>query len=280
MTASYQDRIDRVIAHIRTNLAGDLSLDALADIAALSRFHFHRIFAAMTGETVAEAVRRARLNRAGQLLAATTRPIASIAAETGYPNTDSFARAYSKAFGHPPGETRRRGVMPRPILPQRKGALPMHDVTILGLPAMRLAALPHTGPYIGIGATFGRLMDAIARSGLMPHLAGPAVAIYHDDPSSVPAAELRAHAGMLLGDAAPVAAGLDDVTVAGGRHAVLTLKGPYSGIPAAWIWLYGDWLPASGEEPGDRAPFEIYRNSMADTAPADLLTEICVPLKG
>jgi AraC family transcriptional regulator len=279
MPNSYQDRIDRVIAHIRQNLAGDLSLDALADVAALSRFHFHRIFAAMTGETVAEAVRRARLNRAGQLLAATRHPLARVAAEVGYPNVDSFARAYREAFGQPPGLTRRAGVLPTPLLPNRKGVLPMHDVTIQILPDMRIAAVPHVGPYFQIGETFGKLMQAIGQAGLFPRLAGPALGIYHDDPSSVPAAELRAHAGMQLSDAKPLPAGFDDVTVRGGRHAVLTLKGPYTGIPAAWTWLYGEWFPGSGEEPADRAPFEIYRNSMADTAPADLVTEICVPLR-
>jgi AraC family transcriptional regulator len=148
MAADYHDRIGRVAIHIRQNLAGDLSLDALADVAALSRFHFHRIFAAMTGETVAEAVRRARLNRGGQLLAATDRPLAAIAAEVGYPNADSLARAFREAFGATPGETRRRSVMPTPLLPQRKGVLPMHDVTIRSLPDMRLAALPHSGPYM------------------------------------------------------------------------------------------------------------------------------------
>jgi AraC family transcriptional regulator len=279
MTASYQHRIDRVIAHIRANLAGDLSLDALADVAALSRFHFHRIFAAMTGETVAEAVRRARLNRAAQLLAATTRPVAAIAAEVGYPNADSFARAFREAFGHPPGETRRRGVMPAPLLPRRKGVLPMHDVTISDLPPMRLAALPHTGPYIGIGETFGRVWARAMDAGLGPRLSGPAVGLYYDDPSSVPAAELRAHAGMEVTGDGPLPEGFDAVVVPGGRHAILTLKGPYTGIPAAWSWLYGEWFPASGEEPADRAPFEVYRNGPADTEPADLLTEICVPLR-
>jgi AraC family transcriptional regulator len=84
---------------------------------------------------------------------------------------------------------------------------------------------------------------------------------------------------MVVTGAEPLPDGFDDVTVPGGRHAVLTLKGPYTGIPAAWTWLYGDWFPASGEEPADRAPFEIYRNSPADTPPAELITEICVPLR-
>nr|MCU0854535.1 AraC family transcriptional regulator [Paracoccaceae bacterium] len=49
----YEDRLLRVLDHIAENPAGDLSLDALADVAAMSRFHWHRVFHAMTGETAA-----------------------------------------------------------------------------------------------------------------------------------------------------------------------------------------------------------------------------------
>lgn len=60
MANDYERRLMRVLDYIHDNPAGDLSLDALADVAALSRFHFHRVFRAMTGQTVAQAVRRLR----------------------------------------------------------------------------------------------------------------------------------------------------------------------------------------------------------------------------
>ena len=65
---SYEDRLRRVIRYIYDNPAGDLSLDTLADVAAFSRFHWHRVFLAMTGETCAEAVRRVRATRAAHWL--------------------------------------------------------------------------------------------------------------------------------------------------------------------------------------------------------------------
>jgi AraC family transcriptional regulator len=60
---------------------------------------------------------------------------------------------------------------------------------------------------------------------------------------------------------------------------VLTFTGPYAGLPAAWDQLYAAWLPASGEEPADSPPFEVYLNSPMDTAQEALVTEICVPLR-
>jgi len=53
MPSPYETRILRVLAYIHDNPTADLSLDRLADVAAMSRFHWHRVFRAMTGETCA-----------------------------------------------------------------------------------------------------------------------------------------------------------------------------------------------------------------------------------
>ena len=84
----------RVWRHIHDNPAGDLSLDQLADVAAMSRFHWHRVFHAMTGETCAQAVRRLRLYRAARWLIHKDWPVAEVAARAGYPNVNSFTRAF------------------------------------------------------------------------------------------------------------------------------------------------------------------------------------------
>jgi AraC family transcriptional regulator len=278
-TNPYAARIDRVTRHIQTHLADDLSLDSLADIAAFSRFHFHRVFAAMTGETVAEAVRRARLNRAAVLVVTSPVPFARIAAEVGYPNTQSFARAFRTAFGTTPAARRRLRRLPPPLIPLNPGDLPMHPVTFETLPARRLVALPHHGAYTAIGATCVAFWDKAPAAGLGPRLQGPLVCIYYDDPSAVPVGDLRSHVAVAVGDAAPLPAGFDDIALPGGRCAVLTMTGPYSGIPAAWSWLYRQWLPASGHEPADSAPWEEYPNSPMDAPPEALITRICVPLR-
>jgi AraC family transcriptional regulator len=47
---------------------------------------------------------------------------------------------------------------------------------------------------------------------------------------------------------------------------------------AAYEWLYGTWLVQSGREAADAPVFEEYLNNPKETAPADLHTEICLPL--
>lgn len=278
MSANAQTRIDRAVAAIRDDPAGDLSLDRLADVAALSRFHFHRTFRALTGETVAEAVRRTRLNRAAVLLAVGRTPVAGVGRAVGYADADAFARAFRAAFGLTPAAARRSGRVLPPILPPEKGALSMFPVEIRDMPPVRLASMAHHGPYPAIGATFGRLWQTLASAGLAGRITGPAVALYHDDPAAVPANELRADAAVPLAPGTALPTGLSDLALPGGRAAVLTFRGPYAGLPEAWSWLYAGWLPSSGETPAARPPYERYLNAPDQTAAADLLTEIVLPL--
>jgi len=103
--------------------------------------------------------------------------------------------------------------------------------------------------------------------------------IYYDDPTTVAAQDLNSHAGVIVGDDFEMPENLQDVQVPDGRMAVMHYKGPYAGLNAAYEYLYGEWLPNSGEEFRDAPSFEVYLNDPMDTAPDDLLTDICVPLK-
>jgi AraC family transcriptional regulator len=278
MTASYERRILRVIDHIHDNPAGDLSLDTLADVAALSRFHFHRLFRAVIGETAAQSVRRIRLNRAAALLAQGDQPLDQIARMIGYPNQGSFSRAFSDAYGMTPLAFRNRGEL-RPINRLSKPEVTlMFPVETRTQSDITLAATPHKGAYFEINRAFQALTTTMAARGLFPK-AGRMIAVFYDDPNSVPAADLRSHAGFeMLGEVA-IEPPLESVHLTGGRHAVLTYTGPYAGLPAAYDQLYMSWLPGSGEEPADTPSFEVYLNSPMDTAPENLVTELHLPLK-
>ena len=104
------------------------------------------------------------------------------------------------------------------------------------------------------------------------------IGVHYDDPNVVAEAELRAHAGLWLSDGASIPDTLDTVTLPAGHCAVLHYKGPYTAIKVAYDYLYGDWLPKSGQEPADTPPYELYLNSPADTPESELLTDIYLPL--
>ena len=83
MTTPTERRILRVLDPIHDPPGGDLSLEALADVAALSRFHWHRLFRALTCETAAQAVRRIRLYKASVALVQTAVPVDQVARSVG-----------------------------------------------------------------------------------------------------------------------------------------------------------------------------------------------------
>ena len=275
---SYDTRISRVIDYIYSNPSADLSLDCLADVAAMSRFHWHRVFSALTGESCAQIVRRVRMHRAAFWLVQTEWPLAKIAREVGYNNTQSFTRAFREVFDAKPLEIRAAQAQHVLTLKRKEGDEDMYGVKVEDAPKRRLAAMAHVGAYNGVSKSYEKVAAVFTIRDLWKHARGM-VGIYYDDPSTVPEAELRSYAAVELADDVVVPDPLEEVLIRGDESAVLVMKGAYTGLQEAYEWLYGQWLPQSGRMPADQPSYEIYLNSPMDTAPADLLTQIYVPLQ-
>ncbi|MEL6960089.1 MAG: AraC family transcriptional regulator [Pseudomonadota bacterium] len=276
-THPHMDRILRVIDCIHAHADEDLSLDQLADVAAMSRFHWHRVFSAIMGASPAHVIRSVRMHKATMLLVRTDLPIPEVGKRVGYPNDRSFARTFKDAYGLAPQAFRKQGHeknAPKFIT----GDTEMFDVSLKTAEPIRLAALSHQGDYSNISQAFQKLGPMISAAGGWPQTRGMA-GVYYDDPASTPEADLRSHAGAVwAGDSVPD--GMEEVTLDGGPYAVLHFKGPYSGLAAAYQYLYGPWLAEHGADLRDAPSFEIYLNDPADTAPEDLLTDIYMPLAG
>ncbi|MEM7488748.1 MAG: AraC family transcriptional regulator [Pseudomonadota bacterium] len=273
MTHRHAARLDRVLTHIHRRLDGDLSLDALADVAALSRFHFSRAFRDVTGEGAVEVVRRIRLNRAAILLVVTDLPPDRVARACGYGTLRGFERAFRRAFGYTPLAARAGRRLPIPIVPPKTGDWTMYPVEIRDEAPATLAAYAHRGAYDRIGPVFEHAARSLAEAGIA---GGAAIGIYHDNPQEVAVDDLRSHAGQV---AETVPDGMERVDIPGGRYAVLTHVGPFSGLPAAWHFLYTVALPERNLAPADGTPFERYPDDMATTPIEKVVTEICVPVR-
>jgi len=271
------DRILRVIDYIHTHADEDLSLDQLADVAAMSRFHWHRVFSAVLGGPPGAIIRSVRLHKASMLLVPSDLPIPDVAARVGYPNHRRFARAFKDIYAQTPSTFRRMGKAARAPFP-KPGDKTMYDVSIKTIDDLEVAAILRRGAYEGINAAFQKISGILSTGGHWPQTRGM-VGVYYDDPSSVPEAELKSHAGVIwTGGKMPE--GLEKVTLAGGKYAVLRLKGPYTGLMPAHQYLYGAWLAETQESLRDAPSFEVNVNDPSDTAPADLITDIHMPLEG
>lgn len=96
----------RVMDYVDAHLAEPLTLDRLAGVAALSTYHFARMFHTSFGEPPHAWVRARRLARARELLAAGKGDLAGIAQACGFGNASHLARVFRDAVGVTPGQYR------------------------------------------------------------------------------------------------------------------------------------------------------------------------------
>lgn len=94
-------RLVRTRDRILSDSSGDISLAALARDAAMSPFHFHRLFTRVFGETPHALITKRKLAHAGRLLKAGM-PVWQVCHAVGFQSPTSFAAAFKKAFGISP----------------------------------------------------------------------------------------------------------------------------------------------------------------------------------
>lgn len=272
----YRERIVRTLVYIQNHLDGELDLDQAAAVAAFSKFHFHRIFRALVGETPAEHVRRLRLERAALRLKHSGDSVTQIAFEAGFGAHESFTRAFTEMFGSPPSAYRTaHAEEPSHYRLREFGDPPI--VKLKKFDPMHVVFLRHTGPYDRVGATWAKLMAQAGARGWF----GPAmklIGISHDDPDVTPQELIRYDAAISVARAAAPEGEFGAMELAGGDYAVIAHRGPYEGLARTYQSLYGGWLPRSRRDLRDAPAFELYLNSPQNARPQDLLTEIHVPV--
>jgi AraC family transcriptional regulator len=155
----------------------------------------------------------------------------------------------------------------------------MYLVEIKQMPKVRVAMIQSRGDYRLVSKVFERLSTIAATSGLI----APDTrwfGIYHDDPESVPADELRSAACITVADDWTPSGELTEGYVEGGRYARIVHTGPYSELSTAYDWLYQTWLPASAEETRNLPCIEEYLNDTRQVPAKDLQTAVLMPLAG
>jgi AraC family transcriptional regulator len=99
-------QLRKVEEYVQEHLAGDISLESLAETAELSPFHFSRVFKQTTGMSPLQFVTRERITRAQQLIRETKRSLIEIGLDVGYKNPSHFAQVFRRVVGVTPTEFR------------------------------------------------------------------------------------------------------------------------------------------------------------------------------
>ena len=163
----YAERVNLAIDHVLGHLAEPLRLADVARAARLSPFHFHRVFQALVGETLAEFVKRLRLERALVMMAHARRSsLTTIALNCGFSSSSDFSRCFKQRYGTAPrafdltGWREAHASELQAMVPEPAGAfhvnrLPVaHNpdgfrVRIRDLPARTVAYIRVLNPYQG-----------------------------------------------------------------------------------------------------------------------------------
>ncbi len=106
--AELRRRIDRGVAFMHANLERPITTEDAARAACLSRFHFHRLFVAMYGESPHRYLSRLRLERGRALLLGSDDDVTAIAFRCGFGALSAFSTAFTRRFGVPPGSLRKK----------------------------------------------------------------------------------------------------------------------------------------------------------------------------
>jgi AraC family transcriptional regulator len=98
--------VDRVTEFVDADLAATITLDRMADIAALSPFHFARAFKATTGLAPHRFVTARRIEAAKAALLTSNASVVRIAHQVGFSNVSHFRRVFRRELGVTPGQLR------------------------------------------------------------------------------------------------------------------------------------------------------------------------------
>ncbi|WP_255990158.1 AraC family transcriptional regulator [Chitinolyticbacter albus] len=272
--ARYTERICKVLDYLYAHSDSEPDLYTLADVACLSPYHFHRVYRGLMGETLGDTLKEIRLRKAAGELARTRVPLSRIAERAGFGSLPAFSRAFQQRYGASPGRYRAIRALPFPYAEEQD----MYPIEITEESGTPLVGLAHHGDYHQIGLAFNKLFLHAGNAGWMQPMPR-CIGLFYDDPNQVPEEKLRSHAA--IGIAAvpdPLPTPFEGLAIPAGRTATLRYTGPYSDLPEAYAWLFGHWLPQSGEEPRDFPAYEEYMNDPKTTPPAELLTLIHLPL--
>lgn len=279
----YAERIERVVQHVE-DLAFEErapTLAELAGVAAMSEFHFHRMFRLMTGETVGEAVRRIRLARTLPSLAATG-TITQASGASGYATPQGFARALRRQAGTSASAARSgaetlESLAAQLCSPQPGGPAPAISVEIVSVDPFRLLAIRNVGDYAELNGSYTRLFDLVLAQVPMEELRG-IYGVPHDDPRFTAAEDCRFDCALAVSDAGRAAGELAELHLGGGSHARLRHLGCYDDMPASIDLLYAAALLQMDREIGSAPAFVHYLDDPEEVAEAELRADIYLPL--
>ncbi|WP_289356690.1 AraC family transcriptional regulator [Paenibacillus sp. S-12] len=270
---TYKKQIEQATRFIESHLTERLDAERVAASVHLSYYHFHRIFAAMTGETLGDYIRKRRLTEAAVALLSSERSILDIALEYQFESQEAFSRSFKQVFGATPGSFRKRSM--RPIFLEKGTLLGdrlQHRLDTISL-VPNIAEIEDDIHVVGVSGavspdhnTIPELWEELLQrrreiQALTPELTGYGICPPQHD---VEFRDITEHspfghmAGFSVERIADIPHGMRAYTIFAGAYAVFKHIGTTLQLRSTYDYIWGTWLSNTSLRLADRADFEIY----------------------
>jgi AraC family transcriptional regulator len=153
------------------------------------------------------------------------------------------------------------------------------DVQVARLADIPVVMIRHRGPYEELNREFDRLWEWV-ESRQIP--VQRTIGIYYDNPDFTETSNLRSAAcvevpaSFAFTDKGGLPLELGKIT--GGEYAITSFTGPYEALAPVWTAFTNHIERKMRRTIRDIPAFEVYVNDAATTAPANLITELYMPL--
>lgn len=271
----------RALWYIESHLAEPITLEEIAAISGVSRFHIVRAFAAAVGLPVMRYVRARRLTEAARSLAKGAPDILSLALEADYGSHEAFTRAFRDQFGTTP-EAVRTATCVNQLRIQEPILMDSTMLDTLAPPRFETAkAFLVAGPAERVSCDNGAMIpglwqrfhqevaDIPARVGNVAY----GVCCNGDD-----AGNFDYIAGVEVADFSDLPRRFARIRISEQRYAVFTHTGHVASIRRTVNTIWNQWLPASGLKAADAPNFERY-DERFDAASGQGGFEIWIPVR-
>ncbi|MGB1296752.1 MAG: AraC family transcriptional regulator [Psychrobium sp.] len=292
MPQRYKERYRKVIQYIHQHLDESISLEDLAKLAHLSKYHFQRQFSAIFGLSPIQYLQQMRLARSAFELAFRTHSICDIAFNSQFQSQEAYSRAFKRAMGQSPLQFRQMTPWEKlhhsslNLSDQNTRLLSMdfttteQQVEIIDFPTTNIARLSHIGEPALVMKTVARFIEWRRAQGNLSPQQSDTFNILYEDPNSVVASDYRFDVACSVKQAiSDNEVGVENAVIDGGKCARLKCVGTNELMAQAIQYLYGEWLVENNAECDDR-PLLVKRVTMyPEVAMNQQEFEIYLPLK-
>src|SRR5215468_1356827 len=288
----YAQRIDRVIDYLRGNLHRPVKLAELANVACFSEFHFHRIFTAVSGETLNNFTNRLRLEKAARLLRYSDQSLTDIALDCGFSSSATFSRAFRSGYDTSPSQFRKSGEIKKSkickeLFPKDAYGLPMSaeekkaafPVRLIDIPERQVAYIRVTNAFEmdRVLAALQTLIEWAKSEGVFSE--GTLFGMSLDDPHVTPKRLYRYEVCLASSLPFQCREGISKLKMPARRYAATRVSGDIRKVTTATDYLIRGWLINSDHEPEHAPGLEIFLDKEKATDWSHFELELCIPVR-